>query len=361
MMAGERHLLLTTDAVGGVWQYSVDLAEALGAFDYRVTLAVMGPAASAEQRAKAASIAHLDLIDTGLPLDWIAEDAAEVVAAEERLAQMAGDLRADLVQLHTPALASIGRYPCPVVAVLHSCVASWWQAVRKGPMPTDFGWRTALIAKGLRNASLTVAPSAAFAADVRRIYGVAPMPVHNGRALPCPSLTPHDQAFTAGRLWDEGKNVATLDRAAAKLTVPFKAAGPSFSPQGDGPAFQALHRLGSLGEAELAQHLGARPVFASAALYEPFGLAVLEAASAGCALILSDIPTFRELWDGAATFVPACDAGGFANAIEAMIEDSAARHEAGERARERATRYTPGAMASRMAGLYDRLKDRVAA
>ena len=41
------------------------------------------------------------------------------------------------------------------------------------------------------------------------------------------------------------------------------------------------------------------------ALYEPFGLAVLEAAQAGCALVLSDIPTFRELWDGAALFVAA--------------------------------------------------------
>ena len=44
-------------------------------------------------------------------------------------------------------------------------------------------------------------------------------------------------------------------------------------------------------------------VFVSPALYEPFGLAVLEAAQAGCALVLSDIPTFRELWDGVALFV----------------------------------------------------------
>ena len=39
------------------------------------------------------------------------------------------------------------------------------------------------------------------------------------------------------------------------------------------------------------------------ARYEPFGLAVLEAAQAGMRLVLSDIPSFRELWDGAATFV----------------------------------------------------------
>ena len=59
---------------------------------------------------------------------------------------------------------------------------------------------------------------------------------------------------------------------------------------------------------ELAEHydtaiLPTRPIFVSVSRYEPFGLAVLEAAHAGCALVLSDIPTFRELWQGAASFV----------------------------------------------------------
>jgi glycosyltransferase involved in cell wall biosynthesis len=54
---------------------------------------------------------------------------------------------------------------------------------------------------------------------------------------------------------------------------------------------------------EVAERLAERPVFVSASRYEPFGLAVLEAARAGCALLLSDIPTFRELWAGAAAFV----------------------------------------------------------
>src|SRR5207248_1112890 len=95
-----------------------------------------------------------------------------------------------------------------------------------------------------------------------------------------------------------------------------------------------------------------RPVFASAALYEPFGLAVLEAASAGCALVLSDIPTFRELWEGAATFVDPMDAEGFACAIEDLIGDTAFRVERGSKARATARRYTPERMANHMAAIY---------
>ena len=36
-------------------------------------------------------------------------------------------------------------------------------------------------------------------------------------------------------------------------------------------------------------------IFFSPALYEPFGLGVLEAAARGCALVLADIPSFIAL------------------------------------------------------------------
>lgn len=360
-MRRDRHLLLTADAVGGVWQYSIELARALQPFGYHVTLAVLGPSLQNTQLESVATIKDLRIVETGLPLEWLADDPESIAAAEERLAEMAGDLRADIVQLHTPALANTALYPCPVVATLHSCVGTWWSAVRSGPVPDDFLWRMALIKKGLERADVAVAPSAAFAAAAQRRYGIAPLAVHNGRSLPLAPAAMQDFVFTAGRLWDEGKNVRALDEVAARIFVPFKAAGSLRSPQGDTINLKALHPLGPLDAAALARQLAARPVFASAALYEPFGLAVLEAAIAGCALVLSDIPTFRELWDGAALFVDPRDCDGFARAIQDMIEDMPRRLDAGRRAQERARRYTPAVMAGRMAGLYDKVQRKVAA
>ena len=356
-----QHLLLTADALGGVWQYSTDLVWALQPFGHDVTLAVLGPAPTPAQRAEAAAIPNLHLVETGLELDWLAQSATPILAAEAGLAEMAADLRVDVVQLHTPALVSAGRFPCPVIAALHSCVATWWAAAGQGPMPEDFAWRTDLVQRGLERATLAIAPSAAFAQAARRHYGVAPVPVHNGRALAIPRHAMHDHVFTAGRLWDEGKNMRVLDEAASMLAVPFRAAGPLKAPHGGAIALKALQPMGTLDTAALASHLGTRPVFASAALYEPFGLAVLEAAIAGCALVLSDIPTFRELWNGAAHFVDPRDPRGFATAIQDLLGDNAARVEAGQRAQARARRYSVEAMASRMAAHYAALRRRVAA
>ncbi len=76
---------------------------------------------------------------------------------------------------------------------------------------------------------------------------------------------------------------------------------------------------------------------------------------------MSDIPTFRELWEGAATFVNPHDPKSYARAIEHMLGDRAARLDAGQRAQQRARRYNPAAMAAAMAGHYATAEQRVAA
>lgn len=352
-MSGRRtRVLITADAVGGVWQYATDLARGLAGQGVEPVLAVLGPAPRPEHRTTAAG---LEAIETGLPLDWLAEDRSALEDAAEALARLAEDQAVDLIQLNTPALAGLTGFPAPVITVAHSCVATWWAAVKGGEPPADFSWRTELMRAGLAAAGRVVAPSASFAAAVQRAYLLREPPavVHNGRTLMAsPSTEPQGFAFTAGRLWDEGKGLATLDRAAGLLSVPVRAAGPLIGPNGARIAFEHINALGSLSEAELGVQLAARPVFVSAARYEPFGLAVLEAAQAGCALVLSDIPTFRELWDGAALFVAADDAEGFARAINALICDPARRRALGESARGRAARYNVEAMAARMAALY---------
>ena len=93
-------------------------------------------------------------------------------------------------------------------------------------------------------------------------------------------------------------------------------------------------------------------MFASAARYEPFGLGVLEAAQAGCALVLSDIATFRELWEGAAFFVPADSPEGFAEAFRRLLADPEEAAWMGRLAQVRAGRYGPDAMAAGVLDVY---------
>jgi glycosyltransferase involved in cell wall biosynthesis len=173
--------------------------------------------------------------------------------------------------------------------------------------------------------------------------------------LTLPKLAQHDCAFTAGRLWDKGKNAATLDRATAKLSIPLYAAGPTIGPNGDSITLEHARGVGNLDEKQMGRWLASRPVFVSAALYEPFGLSVLEAAAAGCALVLSDNSTFQELWHGVAAFVDPMDADGFAETISLIVRDDFARAEMGRRAQQRAAQFTVEAMAGKMAAIYDKL------
>lgn len=369
MSARQLRLLMTIDAVGGVWQYATDLARALGERGVETILVLLGPPPGVELRNAARAIPGVSLVETGLPLDWLADTPDQVRLTGRRVAELARHMRADIVQLNQPALAADVLYPVPVITVAHSCLATWWAAVETGPLPEDFAWRVALHGQGLHAAALTVTPSRAFAEATRSAYDlpVLPVAVHNGRTpLLHPPAAMHDFAFTAGRLWDRGKNLATLDRAAARLGVPVKAVGPLAGPHGARADFANLHTPGTVSEDALAGCLAARPVFVSAARYEPFGLAVLEAATAGCPLVLSDIPTFRELWDEVAIFVDPDDDRGFAEAIEALIGDTPLRLTQGEKARAVARGFTPARMADQMLGLYRQLvpmpeSDRVAA
>ena len=114
-----------------------------------------------------------------------------------------------------------------------------------------------------------------------------------------------------------------------------------------------LRTLGCLDDDEIGEWLARRPIFASVPRYEPFGLAVLEAAQAGCALVLSDIPTLRELWDGAALFVDPDDDAALADTLQALSDDRARRSALEAAAKERAHGYTVEAMAAGMHRIYE--------
>jgi glycosyltransferase involved in cell wall biosynthesis len=308
-----------------------------------VELAVLGPEPDARQIAAADAIAGLSINTTLLPLDWTARSEAELDRTVHELKRLARQSGADIVHLNGPALAGRSRWTVPLVTTIHSCVGTWWCAVQAGPMPADFVWRTRRASDGMAVAGRVIAPSRSFADAVEVLYGAgfAVEPIHNGTAaLNAPSVPKDHFVFTAGRLWDEGKNVALLDRAARRMSWPVYAAGPVEGPNGPRCAFDSLRMLGTLSRGELAVWYAAAPIFVSPSKYEPFGLTVLEAAQAGAALVLSDIATFRELWDGAALFVPADDSEALAEAIEALAGDPGRLNDLGRRACARGKAYT---------------------
>jgi glycosyltransferase involved in cell wall biosynthesis len=357
-----RRVLLVADCIGGVWQYSLELAAGLAAHGVEVVLAVAGPAPRTAQRAEAGAIPRLQLHLLDVKLDWQAQREHELAPLRTRVAELAADAGVDLVHLNGAALGDL-PVARPVIASQHSCLATWWQAMRPGEeLPRSWRWQRETMAAGLTAAAAVLVPSAAFADRLRSVYG-SQLPldvVHNGRTLRERRVSPRAQqvVLTAGRLWDEAKNLRTLDAAAAGIGWPVLAAGPTRGPDGQEIALEHVVELGVLDGATLEDRLRRAAVFASLAIYEPFGLAVLEAALAGCALVLSDIATFRELWQDAALLVPANDPLAARAAINRVIEERDLRLRLAARAQARASAYTQEACVSGTLAVYRRVMAR---
>lgn len=71
-----RRVLMTVDAVGGVWRYAMELARGLLAHDVGVLFAGLGPEPSRAQADEALRLGKLVWLEE--PLDWIAPDEAAV-------------------------------------------------------------------------------------------------------------------------------------------------------------------------------------------------------------------------------------------------------------------------------------------
>ena len=200
--------------------------------------------------AKPKGIADLMVYPTGLPLDWTADSPVALDGSAVGLARLAWQLQADSVQLHSPALMGSAIWSVPVIVAVHSCVATWWQAVWGGPLPSDLKWRAAATAHGLAAADAVIVPSMSFAKALRDCYRLKRRIniIPNGRRPLQGQARRRLVALTVGRLWDEGKGVATLDAAAERLSAPVLAAGSITSPHGARIAYRHLQLRGTLSE-----------------------------------------------------------------------------------------------------------------
>jgi hypothetical protein len=183
--------------------------------------------------------------------------------------------------------------------------------------------------------------------------------IHNGWPRPAAGQPPRQRArstLTAGRAWDAAKNVSLVAQAAQGWHPgPVYLAGQQASPESGGrfdvPA--PLQVLGFLSQTELVDALRSTPVYLSAARYDPFGLLPLQAAFNGCALLLSDIPSYREVWDGAATFFRSDDAVDLRDQWSRLLDKPDLARELAMLAYQRAVdRYTISRMADAYSDLY---------
>ncbi|MEX0772934.1 MAG: glycosyltransferase family 4 protein [Balneolales bacterium] len=348
-------ILMTADTIGGVWTYALELTRALQEYNVEVYLATMGRRLSTSQWKAADNISNLVVKESEYALEWMDGPWDAVDEAGAWLLELERQIKPDLIHLNNYAHGNLS-WKAPVLTVGHSCVLSWWQAVKKEQAPDTFNIYAARVKEGLQQSDRVIGVSRHMLDCLKQHYGPFTTSgfIYNGRDKKgFYSSAKRPVIFSMGRIWDEAKNISALEVISGHVPWPVYIAGEDYGhlmPRADN-----LYPLGKLYSAEVAKWLSTSAIYVMPARYEPFGLSVLEAALSGCAVIVGDIPSLREIWADAALYADPSDPGDLKYQIETLIKDDDKRKLMAGKALQRAQRYSIDAFAGKYAGYYRQL------
>jgi glycosyltransferase involved in cell wall biosynthesis len=314
----------------------------------------MGGPLSRAQRLDVARVTNVAVFESEYRLEWMAAPWDSLAAAGLWLQSLERQIKPNVVHLNHLVHADLA-WQSPVISVGHSCVFSWWQAVHDDLPGVE--WRTyrERVTRSLRCANRVVAPSRAMLRSLCRFYG----PLQRVEVIPNARDPQRYQPaskepfiFSAGRLWDDAKNIRTLCEVAPALPWPVMIAGPEAAPDGNTRKLDHVNCLGNLSSSAMAAWLGRASLYTAPARYEPFGLGALEAGLSGCALVLGDLESLREVWDDAALYVTPTSPDELRSALVDLVAHPRAVARLGERARARASQFHPRQLASAYLNLY---------
>src|SRR5690348_12619426 len=155
-----KRVLMTGDTVGGVWTFTLELAEALSRRGVEVALAAMGGLPSDAQRAEAARIPNLRLFESRFKLEWMDDPWDDVHDAGDWLLDLERSFAPDVVHLNSYGHGTL-PWSAPIVLTAHSCVLSWWNASKSMPLPESWSRYREEVTRSLHAADLVIAPTQA--------------------------------------------------------------------------------------------------------------------------------------------------------------------------------------------------------
>lgn len=319
-------ILLTVDPTGSAWSYTATLARALARRENEVRVVSFGPPPSAARRTEMEG----DGVElTTVVLDGPTTDPAFVAAARRALQEVVQQFDPSVVQIDRCAFGDLDLEVPKVLTV----AADRTMRVSRGRGPAR---------KGLLGADAVISPTRALADEIgrrfeyRRPVAVVQPGVEMGDAPV--SISPMKRSRGGvvfyGRTDEKADGFDILLEAARKLgpETPIRIGG-----EGNRPLLpEWVTDMGVLDAGGRAAAFAKAELLVLPSRDEPFGLIAAEASLSGCALLLSDIPTFREHWHGAAALVKPEDPMALAEALHALVGDPRRRDECARMCRARA-------------------------
>ncbi len=354
-------ILMTTDTVGGVWVYSLELCKALAQHGVQVHLVAMGGWPSPAQQVEAEKIPNVTFYKSDYKLEWMQDPWKDVEQSRKWINCIYTTVQPDIVHFNNYAHVE-EDWTAPVVTVFHSCVQTWWQAVKGKAAPQEWDQYTRTVKESLQASDIVVGPTQAILNKAQQAHGFTSeiKVIYNGRTINATEATPKEEFILCmGRMWDEAKNFPLLSSIAEKLPWPVYVAGDAMNPDtGKKCTLKNVNFLGKLSPDEVQDWMQRASIFVSPTRYEPFGLAILEAAGNGCALVLSNLETLKELWHDVALFFDPEDEAEAEKTVLRLLESPKFLQELSEKARERAKTFSAEKMGTAYHRLYHEIMEK---
>ena len=355
-------VLITTDTIGGVWTFTKELTEGLLQSGHAVALVSLGRAPSREHLLWCShqSKKHGDAFiyeSSNAPLEWMQANDRAYSGAAPHILRMIEDFAPDLLHVNQFCFGSL-PVNLPKLITAHSDVLSWAAACRPDGLEQSL-WLDRyieLVSSGLRGADALAAPTRWMLQALREHYTEVStgLVIFNGRSVPpatkCESR--ELQAVSVGRLWDAAKNVSILDTINVQLPV-FAVGEQRYENSALRQQDGNVSFIDSLAEKDLLGLFRRSCIYLATSIYEPFGLAPLEAALCGCAIVANDIPSLREVWgEGALYFQNGGELSGILNLLR---RSPSHLRSARQRSWQRALNFGSDVMTAAYIALYETL------
>ena len=153
-------ILMTTDTVGGVWTYALELARSLRAARRRRSRwRRWARRCQSSRRGRPRVWTTSRCTESTYKLEWMHDPWTDVDRAGRWLLELEAEFRPDVVHLNGYSHATLA-FRAPVVVVAHSCRLSWWRAVKGEAAPKQWQtYRDRVAARASTRRDVVVAPS----------------------------------------------------------------------------------------------------------------------------------------------------------------------------------------------------------
>jgi glycosyltransferase involved in cell wall biosynthesis len=352
-------LLITTDTVGGVWRFGIELVEGLLEAGESVALVSFGRMPTGSQRSECKRLSdrwghRFDYSASDAPLEWMQGNSKSYEQGLKVIKQAAHIFGAEIFHSNQFCYGVCAtELGIPVIVTAHSDVLSWAHACRGGVLG-DTDWLRcycALVQMGLDSAAAIAAPTEWMLRNLSMHFDLPRQRriIANGIELPLVPSSPRElQAVTAGRLWDEAKGISLL--RSVQSEIPFIVAGTSNCDGHEAALIPNAQYYGELTHDQLLHLFSRSAIYICTSRYEPFGLAPIEAALCGCAVVARDIESLREVWDDAAVYFDT--AQGLSDILVSFAQDPSRLSAQQQLAMARAQRFTRSRMVAEYQALY---------